>query len=648
MRINNLFFVISLVCSIAALGQETMSIETLNFDDARSRKHLSRPASISDTIELPFLDDFSTYTGDPSSELWMDEGGVLINNGYAFSPPTVNVATFDGIDANGIPYVFPADDGNSNNEVLFGEADYLLSNPINLNLPDSTRENIALSFYWQKVGVAEELSPEPEEGDSLRLYFLDRDSIWHKVWPADTNDRNEIELNPAGGDFEYEYIQITDSALYFHDAFQFLFTSQGRLNGNLDSWNLDYIYLNHSRSSEVIQDFAFGQQPSSILKTYRAMPLRQFINNIENELTDSVHTTFTNLTTVTNFYQDSTATMYETAFSNPVSTLLDSTNVSSTNGGIINAGESIDISYELDRASISSNILNILNIGTADELVINTSLRMVTPIDIVAENDVMSFTTSFSNYYAYDDGTAEIAIGIREYGQIAVEYELNSSDTITAIDVYFPRSIIDLEGEGLSFKVWSSIEGVNGASSTETINTISTSLIYAEAPSALNAFTRINLGEPLVLNSGKFYVGYEQSTNEKIRIGLDLSNDQSDKIFMRRGLGAWWSALPSDQPGSIMIRPVFGENPISAVFETSSFDLNADLFPNPASHVLLFTGSVKSVDIFDLTGSKKISSSFSTDIIVPSLDISSLENGVYLVQMKNGKQSVTRKLVVAK
>lgn len=634
-----------------SFGQNWLSIEPLNFDETRSNRAQAKPSASSDTLELPFLDDFSTYSGDPNISLWKNEGGVFINNGFAQSPPTTNVATFDGIDADGIPYVFPENNSSSNNLITFGDADYLLSNPINLDLPDSTRQNIALSFYWQKAGISKQLTPEPSNGDSLLLYFLDRDSIWHKVWPADTNDRNEITDNEAGGDFEYEYIEITDSALFFHDAFQFKFVTQGDLTGNSDSWNVDYVYLDYNRQSSVIQDFAFGKQPSSILEYYRSMPIRQFLSDIEKELADSVKTTFTNLTLVENFYRDSTATMHETAFSSPLSTILDSTNVTSLNEGyygIINAGESIDIAYELNKSNISANLLNIPSISSVDQLIINTSLRMVTPKDIVSENDEMSFTTTFSNYFSYDDGTAEVAVGIREYGQIAQEFELNAADTITAIDVYFPRTILDLEGEGITFKIWSSIQGVNGATSTESVKSISTSLFYAESPSALNVFTRINLGEPLELDAGKFYIGYEQSTNEKLRIGLDLSNDQSDKLFMRRGTSDWSLALADDQPGSLMMRPVFGENPISGSLEASSYELNADLFPNPASHLLLFTGSVKSVDIFDLTGNRKLSSSFSSDIVIPSLDISDLENGVYLVQMKNGKKSSTRKLVISR
>ena len=77
-----------------------------------------------DTLELPFWEDFSTSSLVPDSTKWLIGENVNVNRGRGLNPPSINVATFDGTDMNGIPY----SDLN-----IAGEADSLVSQPINLS-----------------------------------------------------------------------------------------------------------------------------------------------------------------------------------------------------------------------------------------------------------------------------------------------------------------------------------------------------------------------------------------------------------------------------------------------------------------------------------------------------------------------------------
>jgi len=61
-------------------------------------------------LTLPFMDDFS-YASLESSELhypitslWLDND-VFINSTLGVNPPSIGVATFDGLDAKGEPYI---------------------------------------------------------------------------------------------------------------------------------------------------------------------------------------------------------------------------------------------------------------------------------------------------------------------------------------------------------------------------------------------------------------------------------------------------------------------------------------------------------------------------------------------------------------
>ena len=62
-----------------------------------------------------------------------------MNNNYAVNPPSVNVATFDGLKEDGFPYVFPVSSPNSTSPSPRGETDYLISKPINISDFDAFR-----------------------------------------------------------------------------------------------------------------------------------------------------------------------------------------------------------------------------------------------------------------------------------------------------------------------------------------------------------------------------------------------------------------------------------------------------------------------------------------------------------------------------
>ncbi|MBL7830595.1 MAG: hypothetical protein JNK41_06175, partial [Saprospiraceae bacterium] len=85
-----------------------------------------------DTIDLPFLDDFS-YSGPyPDPKLWINDD-VFINNTFAIKQPSIGVATFDGTNSGGSPYL----GGN-------GISDYLTSQQIDLGKYNSG-SNVYLS-----------------------------------------------------------------------------------------------------------------------------------------------------------------------------------------------------------------------------------------------------------------------------------------------------------------------------------------------------------------------------------------------------------------------------------------------------------------------------------------------------------------------
>ena len=111
-------------------------------------------------LQLPFFDDFTTTSAksgvdQPDPARWQAGSGVYINNTMGFNQPTRNIATFDGLQANGRPYV-------RDNPLEQGYTDTLASKPINL-AGLSAASGVYLSFYWQIKGLGE----LPDPGDTL-------------------------------------------------------------------------------------------------------------------------------------------------------------------------------------------------------------------------------------------------------------------------------------------------------------------------------------------------------------------------------------------------------------------------------------------------------------------------------------------------
>ncbi|HRG43001.1 MAG TPA: hypothetical protein PKY97_01000, partial [Saprospiraceae bacterium] len=90
-------------------------------------------------LTLPFFDDFAYDSKYPDPVRWVDNN-VYVNNTMADMPPSIGVATFDGLNSNGTPY------GGS-----FGRSDYLTSAFIDLSSISST-DPLYLSFYLQPKG----------------------------------------------------------------------------------------------------------------------------------------------------------------------------------------------------------------------------------------------------------------------------------------------------------------------------------------------------------------------------------------------------------------------------------------------------------------------------------------------------------------
>ncbi|OQX96512.1 MAG: hypothetical protein B6I20_14345 [Bacteroidetes bacterium 4572_117] len=244
-------------------------------------KKANKKLKAAELVELPFFDDFADSYYYPKQKLWTDSF-AFINDSYPDLPPSIGAATLDAIDEKGEFYP------SAGYEMSF-VADYLSSQPINLNYPGN--QTIYLSFYYQAQGLGD----NPEEKDSLILEFYEPDAeTWNTVWKKEGTTNHY---------FEQEIFHINESK-YLKEGFRFRFKNLASLSannvpsrvGNVDHWHIDYILLDKDRNSSDLthHDIAFVKPITSFLNDYQSMPWKHFLVNPASELKSNIEVSYKN------------------------------------------------------------------------------------------------------------------------------------------------------------------------------------------------------------------------------------------------------------------------------------------------------------------------------------------------------------------
>lgn len=590
------------------------------------KKQPEKRAARRTPVNLPFFDDFSTHpTGRINNDLWEDGGGTFVNNEFGIDIPTVRVVTFDGINSLGKPYDFSTFVNNA-----VGPADTLTSCPINLGMV-TPADSLYLSFFWQKGGIGE----IPDGVDSLALQFKNTAGAWLTRWLR-TGD------GQSSG-FQYELIPVREDQ-FFHSGFQFRFRAYGRLSGLYDIWNVDYVYLNRgrNRSDGFVRDLAASGKPNSLLKRYSAMPVDQYFTNPGAETATELSSELNNLNNNFNFYA------YRVRLENALNNNLIAELIN-TSPVIINANQRVKINAPLSPAVLPPSnqaltIRTIFDLSTGDN---NTTIP---PVDL-RRNDTISAITVLKDYYAYDDGTAEYGAGINQrFGRVAVRYLLNRPDTLTDVFIHITKLEKDLSGNTFNLIIWSYIENDKDSILYRT----NVPIFYPDSRNEFISVTEIKQkGDPSfrfppVPVRGTFYVGWEQTTNDRLTVGFDRNNDASSQIFFNVST-QWtpWSAGSSEK-GSLMLRPVFALNQVTAT-ENLQNATSFKIYPNPAQNHLNVEGpEIAQIEIWDRNGKMLLSSLPNNTTSTQRIDTSTLPAGFYLIKIYTAKGFFFKKLILQK
>lgn len=543
---------------------------------------------------------------------WQDNY-VYLNNDYAINPPTIGVVTFDGLNENGYPYDFST-------AFTYGKADYLTSKPIFLDtkpngFPYTLSDSIYLSFYYQPQGLGNE--PEPE--DSLVLQFYSpNDDEWVSMWKV---DGRQLDTN-----FSQVMVKITD-VRFLEAGFKFRFLNYASLSGSFDHWNLDYVFLGSSRfSSDTVRDDVAFQLPShTLLKNYTAMPWKHFKWETTSAMKDSIFV-----------FQRNNNAAGRLVGSNKMEIFYQSTlqqTILNTNTPSISGFTDFATEYKLPVGYFYDTMVNDTNASFLVEVTHNT-----TP-DFTRTNDTLRFVQEFSDYYSYDDGTAEAAYGVQGLGglnsKIASRFSLVQGDTIKSVFIHFTPSAYNMSSTTFIITLWNESGGKPGSILYQKV-----SLDVPRYNLGVNGFYEYPLDSNHYLPAGNYFVGISQTTPDRINIGFDKNLNNLDNTYYNSN-GIWQK---SGFEGTLMIRPSFVyQRDYSVGLSTKLIQPKITVYPNPAqSHISIELSSemeIKQIEVIDLTGKLVISTTF-----VSSLDVSFLNKGMYVMRVTDEKdrQIITR------
>ena len=595
-----------------------------SFADTQKQKRQS-----SDDIFLPFIDDFSNYVGIPNPDKW-ETFGAVVNCSYQFNPPSVGVVTLDATDIYGKLYAhatsspFYADTLASR----FIRLDSVLS-PYGIALSPS--DSVYMSFYVQPAGGSgkqwEMIGSRPSAEDSIILEFYSPEIGWSRIWSMGGEHADSL-YNRYGSYYKYVLIPITDQA-YFNKEFRFRFRNMASLSnsslssyiGNCDQWNIDYVYLNRNRSFEDTsrRDLAFVEPAPSMLKRYQAMPSRQFR---QDEMADSLHIKIVNLADM------ALSSTYKYEITNESGMRL-----YSYDGGFENISpysQTQQYQTSPNHARPTVDFVFDINLERWYAFDIIHTIKEGVGQDWLPANDTIRFKQIFEDYFAYDDGTAENGIGVEPISgsHLAVRYDLNEKDTLSAVDIYFNTSL----GEG-NFKpfficIWTCENGLPAKMIYKSEKLIPRS-------DSLNRFARFVLDESIVLPAGSFFISLQTKGNDYLNIGFDRNTNSSEYTFSKTG-SDWQQSF---EKGSVMMRPYFGYRASVGLYEVDASRIK--IYPNPASTKVYLQncdGLLKR--LFDMNGRMLLQTREN------EIDISRFDCGVYILQVADEGRTIYHEKII--
>jgi len=282
------------------------------------------------------------------------------------------------------------------------------------------------------------------------------------------------------------------------------------------------------------------------------------------------------------------------------------------------------------------------NITNAQTFTVQHILKRTGSQDICATNDTMQHSVHFGNFYAYDDGTPEAGFGfVGANSQFAYRFPLRVFDTLVAIQIWFNHTLEDMRFANLNLAVWNA-----NNDSTPSTQPIYIGQTFTPTYNETIGFQTYVLSRPIILDTGSFFIGFQQQSNVFLNIGFDQNNNAENRM-LRYGLDhdGVWKWMPIFYYGSVMMRPIFGTATPTGIRERGVVAENITVYPNPSDGTIFVESpesAVISYEIYDLNGRRllqRTSRNTHFSITLPE------RPGVYILLLNTENGIISQKII---
>lgn len=574
----------------------------------------SKTALVADTIDLPFIDDFSFSDVLPATELWTDQL-VFINHDFGRNMPTLGMATFDGMNGFGEPYDPTVATSTGPCDTLTSRYIRTLTKPVSAGGGQySLADSLTLFFFYQLKGWGD----APEAADSLVVEFYNSSGNWNRVW--------FVKGPPSSGSdtlFLKAEIRIRD-AQYLHDAFRFRFRNWGARTGSLDHFHIDYVRFFKAFNSftgqmdTVLSDVAYTRPAGSLLVDHTSVPWDHFKSLSQTDRDNLV------LDSLTAYYRINDPLPQDVGFNNRIYNYLGNliAGFGQTNGNIFpQRPNNQNLTYTLPVDSVFPLSPEIDPDTNFFE--VKTFFSNGNAYGGLKSNDTLRYYQRFENFYSYDDGTAEAGYDLvnSPNGKLAQQFTILKPDTLRAVRMHFVRQNADVSTKLFTLKIWSSLNP-----ETLIYQEINQRPVYIDS---LGAFATYVLDQ-IVPVSGTIYVGFQQVSPDGLHLGFDRNTVSNSRMFFNVN-GSWNQVNVA--PGSFMIRPVMGDTSLFVSIDENSPELDFVVYPVPVVDYLSVSFPDNTLPRYYriLSPDGRL---ISGDIYSGPIAVDALKPGVYMLQLE--------------
>jgi hypothetical protein len=231
--------------------------------------------------------------------------------------------------------------------------------------------------------------------------------------------------------------------------------------------------------------------------------------------------------------------------------------------------------------------------------------------------------TSFHDYYALDDGSAEASIQLNSKNyQMAQLFRINGGHYMTGIDMYIPNLAQNSGSKNITLLVLDSINGLN-----ITYDILLAQNVLVNPSTDLNQFQRFTFEQPVFVE-GVIYVGYREENDEVVSVGFDKNTNSATQLFYNQS-GSW--ELNTTLEGSVMIRPVFGDTDGVLANRPKAKNTSIRIWPNPNKGILYVSEDFDALNIYGLNGQLKYQ--MKAGFNGQAVQLPTMPDGLYIVEI---------------